>query len=211
MSNLFYVKSFEDDFVLKTVIDGKKVSSQSIEEIILSKKIIPNTFSFGKKKRLACSTLHKNYLKTYRSQGLIFQTLVKPSEIYPFDLAVLTQTNKVIVKYYKIKDSLGEYYGKKLIEGYKEFLFNSFDELLSKFSSPKAVWIETNKLRKEFGYASLPISKFKLVEYNETIFDKPIKITPVAIFGYKKESRILAKKFGLKYFKNAKEFYEKYF
>jgi hypothetical protein len=46
-----------------------------------------------------------------------------------------------------------------------------------------------------------------LAEYNEAVFLKPIKIKPIALFGYRKEVRALAKKYGLKYFKSAKDFY----
>ena len=209
LNDAFFVKSFEDDFVLKSVIGGKKVSSQSLKEIVETKTILPNTFSFGKTKRLACSILAKNYLKTYRSQGLIFQTPNAPTEIYPFDLAVLAKTNKVIVRYYKIKDSLAEYYGANLVLGHEKFSFKTLEEMLATFSSPKSVWQEVNSLRVAAGYKELLKSKFKLVEYNEAIFDGPIKITPVAIFGYRKEARALAKELGVPYCKTAKEFYAK--
>ena len=208
MDNLFYVKSFEDDFVLKSVVDGKKVSSQSLSEIVKTKTILPNTFSFKKKKRLACSILHKNYLKTYRSQGLIFQTSFAPAEIYPFDLAVLAKTNKVIVRYYKIKDSLAEYYGMDLIPDYENFSFRTIEQLTDSFPSPAQAWEKINFFRKKAGYSALSKSKYKLAEYNETIFDGEVKIEPVAVFGYKKGIRILAKSLGIEYFKTAKDFYK---
>ena len=47
---VFYVKSLEEDFISKTLRAKKKVDFQSIEDIIKTKKINPNTKSFGKKK-----------------------------------------------------------------------------------------------------------------------------------------------------------------
>ncbi|MFA6268228.1 MAG: hypothetical protein WCW13_00715 [archaeon] len=205
----FYVKSFEEDFVLKSVIDGKKAPSQSIKEIIESKVIIPNTFSFGKNKRLACSILNKNYLKTYRSQGLIFQTQNNPTEIFPFDLAILTKNNNIIVRYYKIKNLLADYYGNNLITGHERFSFKTIEELLSVFPSPKKVWETVNTFRINACVTQLPKTKYKLVEYNEAIFDKPVQISPTGIFGYTLEVRKLAKEFHLPYYKNAKEFWIK--
>src|SRR3989338_6286873 len=102
---VYYVKSFEEDLVLKTLKNKKKVKFQTIEDVVKTKTIKLNTLSFGHKKRLACTILHKNYLKTYRPQGLIFMTKQKPNHVTPFDLVLLTDTDKIIVQYYRIKDS----------------------------------------------------------------------------------------------------------
>jgi len=47
---VFYVKSLEEDFISKTLKGKKKVDFQSIENIIKTKKIKPNTKSFGRKR-----------------------------------------------------------------------------------------------------------------------------------------------------------------
>jgi len=47
-----------------------------------------------------------------------------------------------------------------------------------------------------------------LVEYNEAVFLKQVKIKPIALFGYRKQTKMLARKFGLKYFRSAKTFFE---
>ena len=90
---VFYVKSLEEDFISKTLKGKKKVDFQSIENIIKTKKIKPNTKSFGRKRRLACTALSKNYTKTYRPQGIIFKTTDKPDYVAPFDLVLLTKTH----------------------------------------------------------------------------------------------------------------------
>ncbi len=203
----YFVKSFEEDFILKTIKNKKKVKFQSIRNILSQKRINPNTVSFGRKRRLACTYLNKNYLKTYRSQGLIFQTNDLPKQVYPFDLLILTDAKKIIVQYFRIKEDLHKYYGHKLISGFDKFMFKSPKEMLKKIASPKTAWKKANSFRKKVGYSVLPKSKYKLVEYNEVIFNKSIKIKPVAIFGYRKIAKEIAKKYDLPYFRTAKEFY----
>ncbi|RMD46218.1 hypothetical protein D6829_00095, partial [Candidatus Pacearchaeota archaeon] len=95
----FFAKSFEDDFILKTVRGNRKENFQSIHDVLKTNTLKLNTKSFGRKRRLSCSFLHKNYLKTYRSQGLIFQTNQKPDYVYPFDLVLLSDAKKIIVQY----------------------------------------------------------------------------------------------------------------
>lgn len=90
----FFAKSFEKDFILKTLNGKKKEKFQSIHEVLKTKTLKPNTKSFGRKKRLACSFLHKNYLKTYRAQGLIFKTNQKPNHIYPFGYCGIIRCKK---------------------------------------------------------------------------------------------------------------------
>lgn len=204
----YYVKSFEQDFVLKTLKGKKKVDFQSIDSILKNKKIRLNTKSFGRERRLACSIIHKNYLKTYRPQGLIFQTNDKPDFVYPFDLVLLTDAKKIVVHYYRIKNNLHMYYNHDLIPGFEKFVFKNIDSMLKKFSSPSKVWKEVNKFRMNAGHKELSKTKYRLIEYAEIIFHKPVKIKPVAIFGYRKNSREIAKKYRLPHFVTAKKFYE---
>lgn len=209
MTKIHYIKSFEKDFALKTVKNNKKIKSQTIQNIVKTKTIKPNTFSFGRKKRLACTCLHKNYTKTYRSQGLIFQSYEKPDSVFPFDIVLLTNANKIIVQYYRIENHLHEYYNNTLIKGWEMFSFKTYNDMIKKISSPEIAWKKVNTFRKKNKLKELPETKFKLVQYNEIIFNRPIKITPIAIYGYTKESRQMAKKLNLPHYKNAKEFYNK--
>ncbi|MBT3642376.1 hypothetical protein HN604_01460 [archaeon] len=205
---VFYVKSLEEDFISKTLRAKKKVDFQSIEDIIKTKKINPNTKSFGKKSRLACTALSKNYTKTYRQQGIIFKTKDKPDYVSPFDLILLTKTNKIIVQYYRIKNNLHQYYNQELISGFEKFICKTAKEMLEKFPSPETAWKEVNKFRVKNGYKLLPKQKYRLVEYNEVIFHNPVKITPIALYGYRKNSREIARKLRLPHFISAKKFYE---
>ena len=81
--------------------------------------------------------------------------------------------------------------------------------MLKKFSSPQSAWEAVNDFRQRHGHELLPIPKRRLVEYNEAVFMKPIKIKPVALFGYREQAKKLADKYGLKHFKSAKNFYER--
>src|SRR3989344_4753831 len=206
MKNSFYfVKSLEEDFHTKTLKNKKKVDFQSIQDMINKKMIHPYTKSFGRKSRLSTTILGPHYLKTYRSQGIIFQTNIAPSYILPFDLVVLSDVNKIIVHYYRIKDNLHFYYNHELIPGFEKFIFKDFAKLLTHFPSHKHVWKEVNDFREKAGYKKLPLSKHRLIEYNEAVFESPVPITPLAIFGYSKKARILAKQYKLTHFRTARD------
>ncbi|MEI7777401.1 MAG: hypothetical protein WCI52_02235 [bacterium] len=207
--NTYFVKSFEEDFSTKTLDGKKKITFQTLDDILLTNTIKPNTKSFGQKRRLSTTILHKNYTKTYRPQGIIFQTTTRPNYILPFDLVLLSDAKEIVVHYYRIKNNLHEYYNHKLIDGYKKFIFKDITLMLKSFDSPRSVWKAVNDFRNKNGHSILPKTKYRLVEYNEAVFLKPVKIKPVALFGYKKEARALAHKYGLKYFKSAKDFYER--
>lgn len=208
-NNFYFVKSLEEDFHTKTLKGKNKVNFQSVQDIISKKIIRPNTKSFSQQSRLSTTILHPNYLKTYRTQGIIFQTNVLPSYILPFDLVVLSDVKKIIVHYYLIKDNIHFYYNHKLIPGFEKFIFKDFSKLLKHFPSHKNVWREVNVFRMKAGYKKLPLSKHRLIEYNEAVFEKPIHIIPLAIFGYSKKARELAKYHQLPHFRTARDFYKK--
>ncbi len=205
----YYVKSLEEDFCTKTLVGKEKVTYQTIQNMVKTGVIRPNTLSFGAQRRLAGTILDKNYTKTYRPHGIIFQTSEKPDQVLPFDLVLLSATNNIIVHYYRIKNNLHIYYRHKLIEGFERFVFKNFDEMIKIISSPKVAWKRVNDFRKSKGYKELPKSKYRLVEYNEVIFHKPIKIKPVAIYGYTKETRKISKELNLPCYVSAKDFYQK--
>ena len=209
-NNIFYVKSLEEDMISKTLKGKKKVSFQTVENMVKTKKIKLNTKSFGREKRLSTTILHKNYTKTYRPQGIIFQTNNKPEYVSPFDLVLLSNAKNIIVHYYRIKNNIHFYYNHKLIPGFEKFLFKDFKKMIKKYNSPMAAWKDVNKFRRSHDHASLPKQKYRLVEYNEAVFHKNIKIKPIALFGYRENSRKKAKSLNLPHFVTAKKLWEKY-
>lgn len=172
--------------------------------------IKPNTLSFGVDQRLSTTVLSDNYKKSYRPQGLIFTTKKKPDYIMPFDLVVLSDVDNVIVHYYRIKDNIHFYYNHKLIEGFDNYIFKNFQAMIKMFPTPEDAWEAVNSFRKESGYKQLAKTKKRLFQYNEAVFHSDVDITPIAIFGYKKEARVKAKELGLEYFRSANEFLNKY-
>jgi len=209
MTEIYFVKSFEDDFTTKTVIGKKKINCQTINQILKTNTIAPNTISFGRKRRLACTLLAKEYTKTYRSQGIIFQTIQSPDYIAPFDIILLTNADKIVVQYYRIQNNLHTYYNHNLIPGADKFIFKNFQEMIKKYKKPIDTWKQINKFRVKNGFRELPKSKFKLVEYNEAIFYTIVKIKPIAIFGYKQIAKDIAIKHHLPHYASAKLFYDK--
>ena len=207
--NSYLVKSLEEDHATKILSGEKKVTLQTLDEILKTGILKPNTKSFGQKKRLSVTIIHKNYTKTYRPQGIIFQTKAKPDFVLPFDLVLLSDAEKIVVHYYRIKDRLHIYYNHKLIEGYQRFIFRDIEGVIKRFKSPKAAWKALNEFRKKHDREPLPKSKYRLAEYNEAMFFQPIKIRPIGLFGYRAETRKAAKRLGLRYFRTAKDFYNR--
>lgn len=205
----YYVKSLEDDFATKRLVGKEKVVFQTLDDIVRTKRLKPNTKSFGQPARLSTTILHPNYLKTYRPQGIIFQTAAKPDYVLPFDLVLLSRAKKVVVHHYRIQDKLHLYYNHPLVAGFEKFIFKNFDAMLRKFSSPAKAWTALNAFRRKSGMPALAKGKFRLVEYNEAVFTRAIKIQPVAVFGYRPLAHRLAKKIGLPHARSAKEFFEK--
>ena len=205
----YFVKSFEEDFSTKTLVNKAKVTFQTLDDILKTSTIKPNTKSFGQKRRLSTTILNENYTKTYRPQGIIFQTDIKPAYVLPFDLVLLSDAEKIVVHYYRIKNNLHLYYNHKLINGYEEFVFKDIDEVMNKFNSPLSAWKSLNLFRVKNGKDALPKTKFRLAEYNEVVFLRAVKIKPVALFGYQKLASELAHKYNLPHFRSAKDFYRK--
>ncbi|MCB9809145.1 hypothetical protein H6776_01975 [Candidatus Nomurabacteria bacterium] len=204
------MKSFEEDFSTKRVIEGKKEKFQSIEDMLEKETIRPNTLSFGVEERLSTTILSEKYTKSYRPQGLIFTTKKKPDYVMPFDLVVLSDVENVVVHYYRIKDSIHFYYNHQLIEGFDRFIFKSFKSMVKKFPTPNNAWQAINEFREKNGYKKLAQTKKRLFQYNEAVFHSDVPITPIAIFGYKKEARQKAKELGLPYFRSVNEFLKNY-
>ena len=207
-NEVYFVKSLEEDFISKTLKGKNKVPFQTVQDMVRTNTIRPNTKSFGRKRRLACTILGDNYTKTYRPQGIVFQTNDKPDYIAPFDLVLLTAANKIIVHYYRIKNNLHIYYNHTLIPGFEKFIFKDFNSMINKYYSPQRVWEEISKFRIKNGFENLPKQKYRLVQYNEAIFHKTVKIKPVALFGYRFNTKKIADKLGLPHFVSAKKFYE---
>ncbi|MCX6823455.1 MAG: hypothetical protein NTX91_05735 [candidate division SR1 bacterium] len=203
----YFVKSMEEDFVLKMLVGEHKVINQTIENIIETGIIHPNTVSFNEPVRLSTTILGDNYVETYRPEGIIFETEQQPKHIFPFDLIVLTDNDTFEVHYYKMESNLGFFYQRNLISGYEQFKCKSYDELIQKYPTIQSVLDAVNAFRLQHGFQALPEDKARLIHYNEAVFQEPVKIRPVAIFGTNEKSKKMAELFHLPYFDSAKAFY----
>ena len=90
---------------------------------------------------------------------VIFQTKYKPDHILPFDLVLLSTAKKIVVHYFRIKNSIHIYYNHDLLPGFNKFIFKTFDELIKKFPNTERAWNEVNKFRKKSGYNELTKQK----------------------------------------------------
>ena len=185
-----FVKSLEADLATQRLVDGIKRPFQSLEEMVSPQNgerpnIKPNTVSFGQADRLSCTILSANYTKTYRPQGIIFQTDMAPDYIAPFDLMVLADVpgENIVADYYSIVNELQEHYGRSLIPGYEKFLFRTAEEMFAKIPNPEIALRLVDDFRRAHGLSPFPESERKLVLYNEAVFHKDVIIEPVAIFG----------------------------
>ena len=198
----------EEDFVLKMLVGEQKIGNQTIENILETLTINPNTVSFNEPVRLSTTILWKNYVETYRPEWIIFETEQEPKHIFPFDLIVLTDNDTFEVHYYKMEGNLWFFYQRNLIPGYERFKCSSYDEIIEKYPTLDDVVNAVNIFRTENGFQPLPDDKKRLIQYNEAVFQEPVKITPVAIFWTNERSKQVAKISGLPHFDSAKEFYE---
>ena len=203
----YFVKSMEEDFVLKMLVWDQKVVNQTIENIMTTLTINPNTVSFNEPVRLSTTILWKNYVETYRPEWIIFETEQQPKHIFPFDLIVLTDNDTFEVHYYKMEWNLWFFYQRNLIPDYEQFKCSSYDEIIRKYPNIQSVLDAVNAFRIHHWFQALPEDKARLIHYNEAVFQEPVKIRPVAIFGTNQRSQEVAKIFHLPHFASAKEFY----
>jgi len=215
MAETYYVKSLDyvrhpkEDIVTMTLDGKEKVQFQTVRDMVKRRLIAPNTASFGQQRRLSTTILDENYLTTYRPQGIIFHTEQKPDYVLPFDLGLLSTDNNPPTRYYMIKKDVPLHYNRQLIKGWKKFIFKNFEDLKQRFPTPQDAWEAANGFRISKGYKALPSDKHRFVDYNEAVFYNPVKIEPVALFGYRQNVREMAKELGMLHFSSAKKFCER--
>lgn len=81
-----------------------------------------------------------------------------------------------------MEGNLGFFYQRNLIPGYEKFKCSSYDEIVETYPTLDDVVQAVNIFRTENGFQPLPDDKKRLIQYNEAVFQEPVKITPVAIF-----------------------------
>jgi len=207
----FFAKSFPDNFsLITTEVWRDPLISQTICDILDTKKIKPNTVSFWFKKRLSCTLLTDNYLKTYRNQWLIFKTDEAISTIFPFDLSALSENNNIVSDYNLIENNISDYYNKWIIKWFEKFKYKDIDLFIKSFNWPKDLLNSINIIRNENWFKSIDYDELKLLLYNEVIFEKDISIEPIAIYWINKLSKEISQKYNLPLFDSAESFYRNF-
>lgn len=220
MNEVFYVKSFREEFDwLQTLKGNELITTQTLKEILDILVIKPNTLSFWWPPRLCTTILDINYLKTYRPQWIIFSLpdWEKPDYIFPFDLNAITENENPVVEYHQIKWDIHIHYNIKLIDDFMDFAFNTYEDMYNKLKNnfwvinPNNILEIVNEFRLSKWLNILDESKKKLVEYNEAIFLRPVRINPIAIFWDKSNKlyQEISRTYNIPLFLDTKEFYEK--
>ena len=81
-----------------------------------------------------------------------------------------------------MEGNLGFFYQRNLIPGYEKFKCSSYDEIVKNYPTLQDVVKAVNNFRLQNGFKALPEDKLRLIQYNEAVFQEPVKIKPVAIF-----------------------------
>jgi len=168
---------------LSTIVQGKKKTSQTIQDILKNEIILPNTSHFSLPKRLCVNAINGWYAGgSYRKNGIFFETLEEPDYCCPFDIMLLTKEAKNITA-----TNSSEFIG-----GYEQFLFQSLEGMLKKYSAPVYGESALNQFRRENGEEEVEVPI-----YNECGFFRTIKIKPLALYG--EDTRKIAQEFNLEH------------
>ncbi len=173
-----------------------KCRSQTLTDVLDSAKegnasLRPNTEHSQLPDRLSVSKLSKEYPDTYRPEGLVFETDEEPAFACPVDVMALTNGETF---------TSSDYFS-NLMTHASRFMEGSYKAMIQNYPNPKMALEQLNELRVAYGLKEL--TKKQIRPYNECCFFKEIPIKPVALIGKSKEMKILAKEYGLPWYKNA--------
>lgn len=148
-------------------ISLERVPCQTIDEILKSNTLLPNTKHSKLNDRLCASLLDKNYSGSYRPEGILFQTSQEPDYCSPVDIMALTTGDS-----FTSSD-----YGSEFIEKSEKLVFKSVNKMLK--YDPLTALDDLNELRKQVGLKSIE----KPFGYNECCFEDSVDIKPVGLVG----------------------------
>lgn len=149
--------------------EGNRIICQTIEDVLRTSQIVPNTYHSKLKPRLCVSLPTINYTGSYRPEGILFSTQKKPDYCSPLDLMALTTGDSLT----------SSDYGGAFIPNAEEFIFDSIEAMLELYSEPSVALAKLNSLRQDVGL--LAISSISW--YNECCFEDPLNISPIALVG----------------------------
>jgi len=167
----------------------KMITCQTLNEIVSTQTIKPNTKHTELKQRLCVSAITSEYCETYRPEGIVFETTDNPSYAVPFDLMMLT----------KGITFTSSDYNASFLPKYQKLVYSDVKKMLK--ITPEIALKKLNEFRKESGLEEVATKK-----YNEVCFEKEIKIIPKALIGTSKETKDIASKYNLPHYTTIKEY-----
>ena len=179
--------------LMSDTVSGSRKNCQTLEQVLASKELLPNTTHSQLEKRLCVSALIPGYMGTYRPEGLIFQTNHSPEYVVPFDMMALTSGRT-----FSSVD-----YDAQFLDGSEHFKYSTIDEMLKQFPSAEMAVKGLNAFRKERGLK--PVNE-KTMNYNECCFTSPVHILPVAIIGRGSEYQDIAERHNIPLYESMEEF-----
>jgi hypothetical protein len=157
---------------------------QTLQEILDTNTIKPNTTHSQLKKRLCVSLIDTGYKGVYRPEGLVFETEERPDYAVPFDLMALTSG---------VSFTSADY-NHGFLNGSEKFKYGSIDEMLGDYPDSEKAIRDLNAFRRQNGLK--PVDA-KTMNYTECCFERDVPIRPVAIIGRSSTYHELAKKYGI--------------
>jgi hypothetical protein len=170
-----------------------RTTCQTLNEVIETKTIKPNTKHATLKQRLCASLLCSGYSGSYRPEGIVFETEARPNYAAPFDMMTLT-TGKTFTS---------SDYDSEFIPGSEKFIYNNIEKMLEDYPEASKGLKELNDFRKQNGLEEIDEVSMK---YNECCFENNIAIKPVAIIGKSQIYRALARTYGLQRFDTLQQY-----
>lgn len=184
-----YFKSFVtmEQLPVTTTYDpdtNSRRTCQTLQEILETGTIKPNTTHSQLRKRLCVSLIHDGYKGVYRSEGLVFATEEKPGYAVPFDLMTLTSG----------KSFTSADYSHRFLDGSEVFRYESIDKMLRDYPYSEKAVRDLNKFRQQNGLD--PVDDMAL-NYNECCFEEDVQIRPIALIGKSRAYHELSRKYDL--------------
>jgi hypothetical protein len=172
--------------------DSRK-TCQTLSQVLHQGVIEPNTVHSELEKRLCVSLMTNKYTGTYRPEGIVFATSVKPDYVVPFDMMTLT-TGKTFTS---------SDFHSKFLRGYKKFVYDSIDSMLEENPDPKSTLTKLNEFRKSNGLEEI---EKDTMNYNECCFNEKVQIVPIALIGSGPEYKKLSREHNIPLFNTYEEF-----
>ncbi len=191
-----YFKSFGGNELTTTTYNpnaGKRTICQTLDQVLSTKVIKPNTTHSKLPNRLCVSLITQGFQGSYRPEGVIFSTTQKPNYCSPFDLMALTDGTT-----FTSSD-----FNSSFLKGSERFVFSDPTQMRSYFPNSDCSIKALNEFRRLNGLGEI---KYEEMKYNEFCFNNKVEIVPIAVVGTSQGIKDLSEKYGLLVYGSVKEY-----